>query len=191
MNVLIGCEESGVVRRMYRDAGHNAISNDLLPSRDNSPYHLQCDVFDAVNHSEYEWDLIILHWPCTETCLAGNRYWARTNARIERAIGAGRLLNCATKKCKRVALEQPMSMIGEYIGPPTQRTNLNMFGEPETKSIWLWLFGLPKLIPTKIMTTYSPKVHFESPQVIGGLTRAQRRSETRIGLAKAFVAQWT
>jgi hypothetical protein len=49
MNVLVGCEFSGVVRRAFRERGHNAWSNDLLPSDDNSPFHIQGDVFDALS----------------------------------------------------------------------------------------------------------------------------------------------
>lgn len=48
MRVLIGCEESGVVRRAFRAKGHDAWSNDLINSRDNSPYHYKCDVLDAM-----------------------------------------------------------------------------------------------------------------------------------------------
>lgn len=44
MRVLNACEFSGVVRRAFRARGHDAWSCDILPSVDNSPYHIQADV---------------------------------------------------------------------------------------------------------------------------------------------------
>jgi len=37
MRVLIGCEASGIVRRAFLDAGHDAWSCDLLPAEDGKP----------------------------------------------------------------------------------------------------------------------------------------------------------
>lgn len=44
MRVLAGCEYSGRVRNAFREAGHDAWSCDLLPSEDDSPFHIQGDV---------------------------------------------------------------------------------------------------------------------------------------------------
>lgn len=44
MKILIACEYSGKVREAFRKLGHDAWSCDLLPSDDNSPYHIQDDV---------------------------------------------------------------------------------------------------------------------------------------------------
>lgn len=44
MKVLIACEFSGVVRRAFRELGHEAWSCDVLPSLDGSPFHFQDDV---------------------------------------------------------------------------------------------------------------------------------------------------
>ena len=43
MRVLIACEFSGVVRRAFRARGHDAFSCDLLPSEDDSEFHIQDD----------------------------------------------------------------------------------------------------------------------------------------------------
>ena len=48
MRVLVGCEESGVVRRAFAARGHDAWSCDLIPSRDNSPNHIIGDVRDLL-----------------------------------------------------------------------------------------------------------------------------------------------
>lgn len=41
MKILVACEYSGRVREAFRKLGHDAWSCDLLPSDDNSPFHIQ------------------------------------------------------------------------------------------------------------------------------------------------------
>ena len=60
MKVLIGCEYSGEVREAFRAKGHNAWSCDLLPSDDDSPYHIQ-------RLEAMVWTLD-LWWEATEKC---------------------------------------------------------------------------------------------------------------------------
>ena len=48
MNVLIGCEYSGVVREAFAARGHNAWSCDLLPSDTPTDKHSQGDIFDFI-----------------------------------------------------------------------------------------------------------------------------------------------
>ena len=69
MRVLVACETSGAIRQRMIEAGHDCISCDILPADDNSPYHYQGDVFDMLDQ---EWDLIIMHPPCTALSLSGN-----------------------------------------------------------------------------------------------------------------------
>ena len=61
MKILVGCEFSGVVRRAFRALGHDAYSNDILAAEDDSDFHIQADVFDALKWRR--WDLAILHPP--------------------------------------------------------------------------------------------------------------------------------
>lgn len=76
--VLIGCELSGVVRRAMRKRGHEAWSCDLLPSDDDSPFHIQGDLMKVLRQSPIGyWDLIILHPPCTALALSGNPTYGR------------------------------------------------------------------------------------------------------------------
>jgi hypothetical protein len=63
LKVLIGCEESGAIRRAFRDLGHDAWSCDLLPCSDGSEFHYQMDVFEAIKLKD--WDLAIFHPTCT------------------------------------------------------------------------------------------------------------------------------
>lgn len=188
MNVLLSCEESGIARQAFTMRGHNAYSNDLLPSRDGSKYHLQMDCFKAIDY--YEWDLIILFPPCTHTCLSGNGTWAGTQQRIEGMNFTRKLWQAAISKCKKVALEQPKTMIGRVMGKPTQRVNLWMFGDCELKETWLWLHGLNPLVADNVVNVRIPTVHYDSPGIRNGLTRAQRRSTLRPGFARAMASQW-
>src|SRR6202012_4320000 len=74
MRVLFGCEESGKGRDAFANRGHAAWSNDLIPAR-NGGKHLQMCVTEAV--SKYgPWDIIILHYECTEMAVCANRWSA-------------------------------------------------------------------------------------------------------------------
>jgi hypothetical protein len=57
VKVLVGCEFSGVVRRAFRERGHDAWSCDILPAADESPFHIQGDLLGVLNQG---WDLAIL-----------------------------------------------------------------------------------------------------------------------------------
>ena len=68
MKVLIACEFSGVVRRAFRDRGHDAWSVDLLPAEDGEQErHYTGNIWDAwLDWREREpFDLLIAHPPCT------------------------------------------------------------------------------------------------------------------------------
>lgn len=188
MNVLLGCEESGIAREAFRKLGHNAYSNDLLPARDGSIYHLKMDVREAIRSRE--WGLIILFPPCTHTSLSGNGTWARTEEREEGMKFTHGVWEAAKHRCKRVVLEQPMTMVGRMLGKPTQKVNLWWFGDPETKETWLWEWGVEPLFADAPTDIREPVVHFESPGIKNGLTRSQRRQTLRPGFARAMAEQW-
>ena len=66
MNVLIGCEYTGIGQKAFEEVGCNAWSCDLDPTEGNPDRHLQCDIFKAVNITMWRWDLIILMPDCTK-----------------------------------------------------------------------------------------------------------------------------
>ena len=49
MKVLIGCEESQVVCKAFRDAGHDAYSCDLVDTRGNPGWHIKGDIMDNLD----------------------------------------------------------------------------------------------------------------------------------------------
>ena len=68
MRVLVACEHSGVVREAFRAKGHYALSCDILPATDGSPFHHHGDVREILGMN---WDLMVAHPPCTYLCSSG------------------------------------------------------------------------------------------------------------------------
>lgn len=84
LRVLIGCEESGIMRRAFAARGHYARSCDLQPARDGSPDHIQGDVRDVLHLG---WDLAIFHPDCTYRTNAAA--WALQDPDHDRWPGVG------------------------------------------------------------------------------------------------------
>jgi len=87
---------------------------------------------------------------------------------------------------KRIAIENPISVISSKIRKPDQIIQPWMFGQGETKATCLWLKNLPKLKPTNIVTGRVAAVHKEPP----GPDRWKNRSRTYLGIAEAMGSQW-
>jgi hypothetical protein len=150
MRVLVGCEFSGVVRRAFRELGHDAWSCDLLPAEDKSPYHMECDLRDVL-YEECDWTLAIFHPPCTHLAVSGARHFAAKQASgvQQEALDFVRLLLAAP--IPHIALENPVSIISTRIRKPDQIIQPWMFGHGETKATCLWLKNLPKLESTDVV----------------------------------------
>lgn len=184
MNVLIGCEESGVVRDAFIRGGHDAMSCDLLPTRRPGP-HYQGDVFDVI---DYPWDLAIFHFPCTHTSVSGAKHFEAKREDGRQQAGVSLFMRgwrrSAHIPC--VAFEQPVSILSRLFRKPDQIIQPWQFGHGETKATCLWLRGLPLLTPTNIVEGREARVHRMAP----GPDRARARSETYAGIAEAFATQW-
>lgn len=182
MKVLIACEFSGIVRKFFRDMGHDAWSCDLLPAEDKSEYHIQDDV---LNHLDDGWDLMIAFPPCTYLAVSGARWFKdRPEKQKEALVFVEKLMNA---NIPRIAIENPISVISSKICKPDQIVQPWMFGHGETKATCLWLKNLPLLKPTRRVKGRKPKVHFASP----GPDRWKVRSRTYRGLARAMAKQWS
>lgn len=182
MNVLVACEYSGVVRRAFRELGHNAYSCDLLPADDGSEYHYQCDVLELLG--ETSWDLMIAHPPCTHLAVSGARWFKDKVEEQKEALDFVQMLLDAP--IPRIALENPVSIISTKIRKPDQIVQPWMFGHGETKATCLWLKGLPKLIPTNIVEGREARIHKLGPSP----DRWKIRSTTYTGIAQAMANQW-
>jgi len=182
MKVLVACEYSGRVRDAFIEAGHDAMSCDILPTDAPGP-HYQGDVRDIIGNG---WDLMICHPPCTHLAVSGARHFAAKQASgvQQEALDFVRLLLDAP--IPMIALENPVSIISSRIRKPDQVIQPWMFGHGETKATCLWLSGLPPLRPTDIVSGREARVHREKP----GPDRWARRSRTLPGIAAAMASQW-
>ena len=181
MRVLVGCEYSGRVRQAFRDIGHDAWSCDLLPSEDDSEFHIQGDVIRLLDK---DWDLAIFHPPCTHLAVSGARWFKEKQVEQAQALDFVRML--MTAPVPRIAIENPVSVISSRIRKPDQVIQPWQFGHGETKATCLWLKGLPKLEPTNIVDGREARVHKMPP----GPDRWKERSRTYLGIAEAMAAQW-
>jgi len=204
--VLIGCEESGVVRRAFAARGHDAWSCDLQPARDGSNRHIRADLLEVI---EDGWDfLAVMHPPCTILCNSGVRWLYRGGrkangpdperwAELEQAAAFYRAVRERGNIPMR-AIENPV--MHEYAVQLTARGETRFvqpwwFGDPFFKATGLELVNLPPLVATNRLTPPKPgtaehkawsKVHRAAP----GPDRAKLRSETFPGLADAMADQW-
>lgn len=185
LNVLVGCEESQEVTAAFIALGHNAMSCDIEHDGAKGLPHFKGDVREAIIIKP--WDIIILHPPCTYTCVSGNRWYWDSPLRIEGAMFTKEVWDLARKHCKHVALEQPKTIMQRYIGKKSQVIQPFQFGHGETKETWLWLENLPLLVPTNEVEGREHRVHKMPP----GPNRGKDRSATYPGIAAAFASQWS
>ena len=222
MNVLIVCDESQEVCKAFRAKGHMAFSCDLQECSGGHPeWHIKDDVLSVLYPDEwrgtnlhlqsghicqiFKWGLIIAHPPCTYMSAAGAcRMYPEAGhideERFAKAMDAKRFfMDILNAPCKRICIENPRPLKCVELPKETQRIQPYEFGEPWSKLTYLWLKGLPKLVPTKIVEDYKPYISCGTsrnkgkPDKAGASRRggAQKvRSKTCPGIAKAMADQW-
>jgi hypothetical protein len=205
MKVLIGCEQSGIVRDAFLAEGHDAWSCDLLPAETPSNRHIVGDVRDVMRWGQ--WDMLcVMHPPCTSLCNSGVRWLhkappGRSLEDMWRELDEGAELfsECWNAEIPFVAVENPVmhkhakARIRNF-APHSQSVQPWQFGtdpegpDNEKKRTCLWLRGLPKLTPTGTLdgTTARDSVHKASP----GADRWKERSRFFPGIAQAMAQQW-
>ena len=203
MKVLVACEESQEVCKAFRARGHEAYSCDLVPCSGCHPeWHVQADALELI---KLKWDLIIAHPPCTYMSAAGAcRMYPKAgqidNERFIKALEAKVFfLEILNADCPRICIENPRPLKCVGLPKETQRIQPYEYGEPWSKLTYLWLKGLPPLVPTQIVSDYKPYVSCGTSRNKGnpdksGMSRsggAQKvRSRTFPGIAKAMADQW-
>lgn len=180
MRVLVGCEFSGVVRDAFNALGHDAWSCDVLPS-ERPGSHLLCDVRDVLDAG---WDLMVAHPPCTHLAVSGARWFK--DKKDEQAHGLGFVLQLARAPIERIAIENPISILSSTWRKPDQIIQPWEYGHGETKATCLWLRGLPRLKPTKVVEGREERVWKMGPSE----DRWKERSRTLQGIAEAMASQW-
>lgn len=183
MRVLVACEYSGRVREAFRKLGHDAWSCDLLPAEDGSEHHIQGDVIPVLDDG---WDLLIAHPPCTHLAVSGARHFARKRETGEQQEAIDFFMRFANAPIERVAIENPVCIMSSHWRKPDQIIQPWQFGHGETKATCLWLKGLPKLEPTKVVEGREARIHRMPPSK----DRWKERSRTYQGIADAMALQW-
>ena len=198
--ILIGCEESGTITTLFREAGFEAYSCDTEPTRGNPAWHYQMDIKECIKQHG-PWSLIILHPPCTALAVCSNKHYAagkpNHQQRLDDIDWTWGLWKTAKEEAKHVALENPASVIWPHlrkVGANVQFIQPYQFGNLEQKKTGFALHNLPPLVGTK--NVYSemmllPKRERERVfHMPPSATRARDRSVTYSGIAAAIVDQW-
>lgn len=216
--ILVACEESQAVTIELRKLGHIAYSNDIQDCSGGHPeWHLQCDVFDAINSDK--WEIMIAFPPCTYLSNAGigwfneERYGEKARQRkMNRMDALGFVKKLYQSKIDKVAIENPVGYLNKNFRKPDQIIQPYYFGDNDRKRTCLWLKNLPKLIHTKQEDLFYNKTHIAAPEPFtihlrkpskyysGGEIKkryfdnksrdSKARSKTFPGIAKAMAEQW-
>lgn len=180
MRVLVACEYSGIVRDAFAALGHDAWSCDLLPT-ERLGKHINGDV---LQHLHRDWDLMVAHPPCTHLAVSGARWFK--NKQREQAEALDFVRRLLDAPIRRIALENPVSIISSHIRRPDQIIQPWQFGHGETKATCLWLKNLPLLTPTNVVEGREARIHKMAPSP----DRWKERSRTYPGIANAMALQW-
>ena len=193
--VLVACEYSGRVRDAFLAAGHDAMSCDLLPTEVEGP-HYQGDVRDVLTAG---WDLLVAHPPCTYLSASGV-HWNETNyGRAACTLHALEFVRTLMRSpIKRLAIENPVSVISSHFGEPTQIVQPYEYGHDASKATCLWLKNLEPLKPTgrilPRMVNGQPRWGNQTDSGQNKLgpseDRWKERSRTFEGIAQAMADQW-
>ena len=205
IRVLIGCEQSGIVRDAFTNLGFDAWSCDLLADEHRSNRHIQGDIREVL---EDDWDFMaVMHPPCTRLCNSGVRWLSsppkgKTLEQMweELEEGAALFSDCWNADIPRIAVENPVmhkhakQRIRNF-KPAAQTVQPWWFGDPAFKATGLYLKGLSPLLPTKKLIRPEKgsdahkawsAIHRASP----GINRSKIRSKTFEGIAGAMASQW-
>ena len=209
MKVLIACEYSGKVRDAFINAGHDAISCDLLEGEGQHwERHYMGDISDLFSSDNTikqafgikgSFDLLIAFPPCTFLCSSGLHWNKRVDGRQEKTEKALEFVSALlNSNIPKIALENPIGCISTRIRKWDQIIQPHEFGHDASKKTCLWLKGLPKLIGTEYI----------EPSIINGKKiwanqtpsgqnklgpskdRWKLRSTTYQGIADAMAQQW-
>lgn len=178
--VLVACEFSGIVRDAFLDAGHDAVSCDLLPTERPGPHHIG-DVRELLGDG---WDLMLAFPPCRYLAWSGARWWAARQTEQADAIAFVRELLDAP--VPRIALENPGGILHRVVRRADQVIEPYQHGHGEVKATCLWLKNLPRLQPSNRVPGRERRIH----NTLRRPDRWKERSRAYPGIAAAMADQW-
>lgn len=234
--VLIACEESQESCLAFRVRGFEAYSCDIIDCSGGHPeFHIKQDVLpllngnctfktcDGVEHTiEGKWDLIISHPPCQNLSNSGARHFEKKRADGRQRASIEFFGKFLMADCDKIVIENPMNIIsGTYVKEwfpdlcekydlprkPSQVIQPWMFGDNFNKTTWLWIKGLPNLVPEITEEPEMEWVYWTDKRtgkqkrqnkwyydaLINSKTpeeRSQIRAKTFPGIARAFAEQF-
>tara|TARA_R110002167_G_scaffold294935_3_gene499537 strand:+ start:3384 stop:4475 length:1092 start_codon:yes stop_codon:yes gene_type:complete len=167
--VLVACEESGIVRDELIRLGHDAVSCDILDTRNPYGAHIKGDVRPYLKG---DWDAVAGFAPCTY--IASSAAYAFKDPDYDRYPGVGYhqklkpdTLRGADRRaaradaiafvkeiedsCDRTINENPKGYLSSMWRKPDQIIQPYWFGDAESKETCLWLKGIGKLVPTDVL----------------------------------------
>jgi hypothetical protein len=186
MKVLLACEESQAVCKAFRAKGHMAYSCDFLEcSGGRSDWHLRGDVR---RHIFNDWDIMIAFPPCTYLCNSGVRWLKNNPIRYEKMLQAAEFFKMllGMEHIPKICLENPIPHYHAKLPAYSQIIHPWQFGHGEKKATCLWLKGLKKLKPSRVVSGREQKIFWMPP----GNNRSLMRSKTYSGIAEAMAEQW-
>lgn len=210
LNVLVGCEKSGKIRRAVQALGHTCFSCDIEAAVDGeTEWHLRNDVVQMLHEppNGRPWDFAIVHVPCTRLTRAG-RHWLFTppNGRTEHDMWQDYFTNIELFRqvwnapVARLAIENPrmhdiavrdladLKIRTQYVQP-------YWFGHEAFKETGFYKRNLPDLQATNMLRPpiYGSPEYKKWSAIVntaGKKNRASIRSETYTGIAEAIANQW-
>lgn len=189
MKILVAGEESQTICIEFRKLGHEAYSCDLKDCSGGHPeWHIKKDWKKAIKSRM--WDIIIFHPVCDYLALCGNRWYGKNTPGINKRRKAikytVKMWKLVKKHARHAALENPLSVIWQYLPEIPQYIQPWQFGHGETKKTGLALHNLSKLKATNIVSGREQRIWKMCPSP----DRKRKRSTTFSGIAKAMAEQW-
>lgn len=162
-------------------------------------------------HIDGRWDLLIAHPPCTYLTATGNRwfnvekYGKKAERRwMDRVEGAVLFMRFVAADCDRIAIENPVGIMGTVFRKSDQIVQPWQFATDESeeteKTTCLWLKNLPALKPVR---NTKPEIRYHVCQsgkrqtewyyrtrCLPQRERAHAASKTFSGIARAMAEQW-
>ena len=214
MNILIACEESQRICIEMRKRGHNAFSCDIQKCSGGYPqWHIISDALilltdnvefiteDKKKHVINKWDMLIAHPPCTylSNVSAVHMFSKKklNKERYKKALAAKEFfINFLNAPIDKICVENPMPLSILNMPKPDCIIQPYEFGDHYSKRTYLWLKGLPPLIPTEYyIGEVTPWVNASGGKQRKGkkgvANTKKERSKTFCGIAKAMATQWT
>ena len=208
---MIGYSACPLTRAAFEAHGHDVWTCDLLPARDNSPKHLQGDIWQVALGQH--WDFAVLHPMCTY--LTVSAAWAYGDGPYHQKVKPGTLVGAARRAARDealenfrmlldlpfpVAIENPgTSFVSKAIRPPSQIVQPFQFGDDASKATGFWLTnGVPLLQTTEQVAPrmvegrprWANQTDSGQNRLSPSASRWLERSATYPGIAAAMGDQW-